>query len=80
MLGVVVTGARPIPDTQRHALQHALEAKTGKTIELTFEQEPSLLAGARVRIGNLVIDGSAAGRLRLLAERLTQGRVHEHQA
>ncbi len=77
---VVVAAARPVPPAQQQALQRVLEQKTGKHVTIQFEHDPALGAGARVRIGNVVIDGSAAGRLRLLAQRLAQGRVHEHQA
>lgn len=72
-LDVVVSAARPVPEPQQQALQAALESKTGKQVSLTFEQDPALLAGARLRIGNAVLDGSADGRLRLLGQRLAQG-------
>jgi len=76
-LEVRVTSARPIPDAQRDALQHALAARTGKRILMASDIDPTLLGGARVRIGNLVLDGSAHARLRVLGDRITQGRVHE---
>ena len=77
---VRVTSARPLSDIQTQAIHHASEESTGKRVLLEVDVDPSLLAGACVRIGNMVLDGSARGRLRLLGERLIQGTVHENQA
>ena len=65
-----VTSAGPMSEAEQSALQQALEARTGKRIVMQVEEDAGLLAGARIRIGNLVIDGSADGRLRVLEERL----------
>ena len=78
VLQAQVSAAAELSDDQTQDLQQALEARTGQRVRMTVQVEPSLLAGAVVRVGNTVLDGSAQGRLRLLAERLTQGRVHEH--
>ena len=73
-----MTSAAPLSDAQSGALQQALEAKTGKRAIMKVEVDPALVAGVRIRIDNLVLDGSAQGRLRVLGERLVKGRVHEH--
>ena len=46
-------------------------ARTGRRMRMTVLVDDSLIAGVVVRVGNTVLDGSAQGRLRLLAERLT---------
>lgn len=73
-----VTSANPLSDAQSSAVQQALEAKTGKSVIMKVDVDPALVAGVRIRIDNLVLDGSAQGRLRVLGERLVKGRVHEH--
>jgi len=78
ILEAQVTSAAPLSDAQSGALQQALEAKTGKRAIMKVEVDPALVAGVRIRIDNLVLDGSAQGRLRVLGERLVKGRVHEH--
>lgn len=62
--------AEPLLPAQRDALKSALEHKTGKTIELTTEIDPTLLGGVLVRIGDTVMDGSVRGKLDRLREQL----------
>ncbi len=48
----------------------ALERKLGRTVELEFEIDETLLGGAVVRAEDMVIDGSVKTRLQQLAEAL----------
>jgi len=43
---------------------------TGKRVLLEERTDPDVLAGVRVRVGDRLIDGSAAGRLQRLREEL----------
>jgi len=45
----------------------ALEKRLGRAVQLSVEHDPTLLGGALIRAGDLVIDGSAKSRLQKLA-------------
>lgn len=62
--------AVPLTKTQVTALEKALEARTGKDIELTTAVDPSLMGGILVRIGDTVLDGTVKGNLERLREQL----------
>jgi F-type H+-transporting ATPase subunit delta len=47
-----------------------LTAKLGKTVDMTVETDASLIGGAIIRAGDMVIDGSVRGRLHKLATAL----------
>jgi F-type H+-transporting ATPase subunit delta len=71
----VVRTAVPLDDVTRDRMREQLAQRTGKTIELEAEVDPSILGGAVIRIGDRLIDGSTRTRLRGLRERLQQGAV-----
>jgi len=60
---------------ERAELDRALEARTGKTIEIQEEVDPSLIGGVVLRIGDTIIDGSVAGQLRRLRERMIGSQI-----
>jgi len=62
-----LVAARQVNKTQRAALVEALERRLGREVELTVRQDKSLIGGAIIYAGNLVIDGSLRGRLQELA-------------
>lgn len=62
--------ARPVNDKQRDKLSRALEKRLGRKVNLTVREDADLLGGAVIRAGDLVIDGSAKGRLEKLASAL----------
>ncbi|MCX6368682.1 MAG: F0F1 ATP synthase subunit delta [Armatimonadetes bacterium] len=64
------TTAVPLSAAQLAALEKALEARTGKDIELTTSVDPSLMGGILVRIGDTVLDGTVKGKLERLREQL----------
>jgi ATP synthase F1 delta subunit len=53
--------------------QDTLEARTarllGREIEMRYRVDPGLIAGATMRFGGMVIDGSLSGQLQSLNER-----------
>jgi F-type H+-transporting ATPase subunit delta len=72
-MGVVearVQTAQPLSPAQTTALQAALARRTGKTVKLTWRQDPALLGGLKAQIGSTVYDASIQGQLRLLKARL----------
>ncbi len=67
-----VTVARPLEAEQRARLQAALERQLGRSVNLQVIVDPSVLGGARVRVGDEVIEGTVAGRLAAAEKQLTQ--------
>ncbi len=62
--------AAPLPPEQAARVEVALEAVTGKGIELRSEVDPELLGGVLVKIGGRHYDGTVRGSLRALKARL----------
>ena len=60
---VVVRTAQKLSEKQQTAMAKSLAKKLGKEINITTEMDESLIAGAIIRAGDMVIDGSARGRL-----------------
>jgi len=65
-----VASAQPLSDAQAKAIIASLTARTGKTIRLTWHQEPTLLGGVKVQVGSTVLDASLQGQLRQLKTQL----------
>lgn len=65
-----ITSARDLSDGEKAGLAKALERLTGKKIEAKYNRDPDLLAGAVVRIGSTIYDGSVRGQLERLRNRL----------
>ena len=70
ILRAQVMAPMPLPDEQAQRLKQALAALFGSEVRLEFQQQPDLIAGIVVRVGDRVLDASAAGRLRRVTERL----------
>jgi len=67
---VEVRSAAPLDDALRASLKKALEHRLSREVELANVIDPSLIGGAIIRAGDLVIDGSVHGRLEGLAAAL----------
>lgn len=67
-----VTSAGPLSEGYLARLRATLEKVTGHKIEMTVHDDPSLIAGVVVKIGDRVIDGSARAKLRRFRESLEQ--------
>ncbi len=61
-----VTSAFPLTKKQQDALTRKLSNLTGRKIKVRTHKDTSILGGLIVKIGDKLIDGSAAGRLRAL--------------
>jgi F-type H+-transporting ATPase subunit delta len=71
VVDVEVVAAREIAAPQQKRLTEALTRRLGREVRLHTRIDASLLGGAIVRAGDLVIDGSLKGRLARLASALT---------
>jgi F-type H+-transporting ATPase subunit delta len=69
-LDVEVTSAQALDDAQRQRLAAALGKRFRRQVRLQEKVDASLVGGAVVRAGDLVIDGSLKGRLARLATEL----------
>jgi F-type H+-transporting ATPase subunit delta len=67
-----VRAAQPLSEAYLSKLQAKMEEATGKKVTLTFEEDPSLIAGIVTQIGDRFVDGSIRGKLNRFAESLRQ--------
>ena len=65
-----ITSAGKLNEAERNELISALERRTGKKIEARFNEDKTLLSGARVRVGSTSYDGSVREHLNRLREQL----------
>ena len=64
-----VTSAHPLSPEQQKRLANGLGEALGKTMELTFHNDPALVGGLVVRVGNRVFDASVATQLERFKEK-----------
>ena len=69
---VQITSAVPLDDAQRQRMAAALKKRLKKEVRLNCSVDASLIGGAVIRSGDLVIDGSLRARL----EALSSAMVH----
>jgi F-type H+-transporting ATPase subunit delta len=69
-IDVTVRSAAPLSDDDRRQYVAALEKRFGRTVELSTEIDKSLIGGAVIRAGDVVIDGSLRARLQGLGNAL----------
>jgi F-type H+-transporting ATPase subunit delta len=62
--------AFPLSDAQVDELKTALEKRFGSRIEATVVENRALIGGARVTVGDSVIDGSVQAKLEAMSNRL----------
>jgi F-type H+-transporting ATPase subunit delta len=62
--------AFPATDAQKQTIAAALKQRFGRDVELEYVTDPTLMGGAVVRAGDLVIDGSVRGKLTRLGTAL----------
>jgi F-type H+-transporting ATPase subunit delta len=66
----VIESAEGLPDDMRRTVQTDLERAYGQGLETSFEVNPALIGGMRIRVGSDVYDGSVRARLAALEARL----------
>jgi len=62
--------AFPLSDGELADIKAALERHFGKKIEATVAVDPELIGGARITVGDTVIDGSVQAKLQAMATHL----------
>ncbi|HIM34435.1 MAG TPA: F0F1 ATP synthase subunit delta [Pseudomonadales bacterium] len=67
-LDVEVTTAVPLSDSEQRRFQEILERRFEQHINLTTTVDKTVIGGAHIRAGDMVIDGSLRGRLAKLGE------------
>lgn len=70
VVGVQVISARPLAEDLKIQLKQKLSELTGRTAQLKFETDESLLGGIVTRIGSTIYDGSVRNQLSRLREEL----------
>jgi F-type H+-transporting ATPase subunit delta len=67
----VVYSAFPIPADQLGSVAQVLERRFGRKLNLTVQEDPSLIGGIRVVVGDEVLDTSVKARLEQMKVALT---------
>jgi F-type H+-transporting ATPase subunit delta len=65
-----VISARELSERERKQLRTVLERLSGRRVEANYELDPKLIAGAVVRVGSTIYDGSVRMQLERLRVRL----------
>ena len=68
----VVTSAAPLNAQQEKEIASSLRERLGREVRITTEIDETLIGGAVIRAGDVVIDGSLRARLEGLANALTK--------
>jgi F-type H+-transporting ATPase subunit delta len=71
VVDVELAAAMPVEPAQQERLVAALKRRLGRDIRIHTRIDASLIGGAVVRAGDLVIDGSLKGRLERLSSAMT---------
>jgi F-type H+-transporting ATPase subunit delta len=71
VLEAKIVSAMPIGEEHVQALVAALEKKYGRKVSAHIEVDPELIGGARIMVGDKVIDATVRGRLDAMAAALT---------
>lgn len=69
-----VTTARPLDPAQVKSLQERLQDKFNKRVKMKIKEDPELLGGLKVQVGDTVIDSTLRGRLDRLRDQLINGK------
>ena len=67
---VEIVSAAPVDAAQQKVLVDAVRKKLARDVNVEWKTDPSLIAGAQIRAGDTVIDGSISGELARLRQAL----------
>jgi F-type H+-transporting ATPase subunit delta len=65
-----VKSARPLDVATQTEIRRVLERRTGRSVIMTTEVDPTLLGGIVAQVAGLVLDGSLSARLNALGNRI----------
>jgi len=65
-----VTSIRKLTDHETRQIQNQLNQATGRTVKVTWKQDPSILGGLLVQIGDRVIDSTLRTHMKQLQDHL----------
>ena len=65
-----VTSARPLDVATQAEIQRVLEQRTGRSVVMTAEVDPTLIGGIVAQVAGLVLDGSLSARLHSLRSKI----------
>ncbi len=65
-----ITSAVPLTSDEQEAFRQRIYARFGPGVDLDFRVDSSVLGGVVVQVGDKIMDGSVAGKLNALHERL----------
>jgi F-type H+-transporting ATPase subunit delta len=68
----VVTSAVRLTDSQLASLKAKLEARSGKSVSLIQKLDPKVLAGIKVELEGVQLDGTVSGRLSGIGRKLDE--------
>ena len=68
-----ITTAVPLDEDQRTAFVERLEKSSGKKLNASFTVDPELIGGARVQLGDHLVDSSVRAQLHALLTQLSSG-------
>ena len=69
---VEITTAAPVGEAEKAKLAAAVGKRLDRAVDIVWSTDEALIAGARIRAGDLVIDGSALGELERLKAAISQ--------
>ncbi|QHS10393.1 F0F1 ATP synthase subunit delta [Sinimarinibacterium sp. NLF-5-8] len=70
-IDVEITSAAEVPEAQRQQLAAAIGKRLQRQVDISWNTNADLIAGAMIRAGDLIIDGSVRGELDRLQTALT---------
>ena len=70
MARATIVSAFPLTEQQRDELKGALAKRYGRQIETAEQVDPALLGGARIIVGDQVIDRTVVGQLQKMSRQI----------
>lgn len=70
ILRIKISSAQQLDEKQKQALIERIEQETKRKVIAETEVDPKLIGGVTIRYGDFLLDGSIAGALKRLRERL----------
>ncbi len=75
---VTITTAVPVPESDFQAWKDAIRSSVGGDAVVTHVVKPEILAGAVIRVGDRIVDGSARRRLNALHTSIIERGMQRH--